>query len=92
MRLEYDHKVTRRELLGYSTAFLAASRLSGGKTRITKASISAITDEIGKTQADAIAFAKQYGLEWVELRAVPRNEEEFRFAFGRRIAGLRPPS
>ena len=33
--------------------------------------ISVLTDEVAKSPAEAIAFAKQYGLKWVELRAVP---------------------
>lgn len=33
--------------------------------------ISAITDEVGKTPAEAIAFARDHGIRWVELRAVP---------------------
>ncbi|MCC7155023.1 MAG: sugar phosphate isomerase/epimerase [Bryobacterales bacterium] len=33
--------------------------------------ISVLTDEVAKSPDDAIAFAKQYGLKWVELRDVP---------------------
>lgn len=77
VHLEYHRKVTRRELFLSSAAVLAASRMQGAKTRITKSNISAITDEIGKTQADAIAFAKQYGMEWVELRGVPETKKSF---------------
>lgn len=73
--------MTRRELLTRSASGLAtlvlASKLPAAKSRITKSNISAITDEIGKTQADAIAFAKQYGMEWVELRAVPETKKDF---------------
>jgi sugar phosphate isomerase/epimerase len=39
--------------------------------------ISAITDEIGKTHDDAVAFAHQYGLQWVELRNVPGKGKEY---------------
>jgi len=49
----------------------------GAKSHITKARIAAITDEIGKTQADAVAFAKQFSLQWVELRNVPESGKEF---------------
>ena len=49
------------------------------KSHITKARISAITDEIGNTQADAIDFAHHYGLQWVELRNVPETKKEFAF-------------
>jgi sugar phosphate isomerase/epimerase len=71
--------MTRRELLAGAAGILAASPLSAFKSRITKANISAITDEIGKTQADAIVFAHQYGLQWVELRNVPETKKEFAF-------------
>ncbi|MBI3281232.1 MAG: sugar phosphate isomerase/epimerase [Acidobacteria bacterium] len=71
----------RREFLGA----LCAAPLLAGRNRIGRSRISAITDEIAKTPADAIAFAKQYGLRWVELRSVPgggkgeyaRQSEEF---------------
>ena len=71
--------INRRELLAGAVGLLAASQLRALKSRITKANISAITDEIGKTQADAIAFAHQYGLQWVELRNVPETKKEFAF-------------
>ena len=57
----------------------AAAPVQAARSRITKANISAITDEIGLTQADAIAFAHQYGLQWVELRNVPELKKEFAF-------------
>lgn len=60
-----------------SGALAAAGRAVGAKGHITKARISAITDEIGRTQTDAIAFAKQYGLQWVELRNDPESGKEF---------------
>ncbi|MES1258372.1 MAG: sugar phosphate isomerase/epimerase family protein [Acidobacteriota bacterium] len=71
--------MTRRELLAGAAGVFAASPLAAFKSRITKSSISAITDEIGKTQAGAIDFAHQYGLQWVELRNVPETKKEFAF-------------
>jgi sugar phosphate isomerase/epimerase len=71
--------VTRRELLAGAAGVLAAQPLLAFKSHITKARISAITDEIGNTQADAIDFAHQYGLQWVELRNVPETKKEFAF-------------
>lgn len=61
------------------TRGLRAEKRQAAKAHITKSRISAITDEIGRTQADAIAFAKQYGLQWVELRTVPESKKEFAF-------------
>jgi sugar phosphate isomerase/epimerase len=69
--------LTRRELLAGSAAVLAARGLWAAKSRIAKSRISAITDEIGRTQSDAIAFAKDHGLQWVELRNVPESKKEF---------------
>ncbi|HWB98669.1 MAG TPA: TIM barrel protein, partial [Bryobacteraceae bacterium] len=66
--------MTRRQLLaagGFSVAPLWARR------RIDRSRISAITDEIGKTAADAISFARQYGLQWVELRSVPETRKDY---------------
>lgn len=60
--------MTRRELL--ATA-LASAPLSGKPKPVGRSRISAITDEIARSPADAIAFIKQYGLGLVELRGVP---------------------
>ncbi len=49
---------------------LAAPGLFGAK-RIDLSRISLLTDEIARTPAEAIAFARQYGIQWVELRGVP---------------------
>jgi len=59
--------MTRRELLAVA---VAARALHAGK-RLDPSCISAITDEIAASPADAIAFARQYRLRWVELRGVP---------------------
>jgi sugar phosphate isomerase/epimerase len=75
----YHRSVTRRELLAGTACLLGVQPLQAFKSHITKARISAITDEIGQTQADAIDFARQYGLEWVELRNVPETKKEFAF-------------
>ena len=49
---------------------LTAPALFGAK-RIDLSRISLLTDEIARTPAEAIAFARQYGIQWVELRGVP---------------------
>lgn len=46
---------------------------------ISVSRISAITDEIAPTPAEAIGFALQYGLQWVELRAVPGSSTYYQF-------------
>jgi L-ribulose-5-phosphate 3-epimerase len=63
--------MTRRELLA---AGAVCATTMWAKTRIDKTNISAITDEIGLTTDDAIAFAHQYGMKCVELRNPPKNE------------------
>ncbi len=58
--------MTRRVML----AALAASPLAAAR-RIDRSAFSAITDEIGRTPEEALAFARQYELKWIELRGVP---------------------
>jgi hydroxypyruvate isomerase len=69
--------MTRRELIAASLAcgmLPAIARANWDKSRL-----SAITDEIGNTVDDSIAFAHQYGLTFIELRdhmaaGAPRKE------------------
>ena len=65
--------LTRRHLFAAAAAALPLS----AKGRIDLPRISAITDEIAKSSQDAVAFAKQYGLRWVELRNVPGQRKEY---------------
>ena len=73
--------MTRRELLSVAAAagVFCASPASA-KTRIEKSRISAITDEIGLSTEEAIAFAHHYGLENVEIRNPPGKREYFTLA------------
>lgn len=57
----------RRAFLGAALA----SPLAGPAGRIGLDRISLLTDEIARSPEDAIAFCKQYGVRWVELRGVP---------------------
>src|SRR6266498_1614005 len=68
--------MTRRDLLALGAITAPALR---AKKHFDKTRLSAITDEIGKTSADAIEFAKQYGLQWIELRSVPETRKEYAF-------------
>jgi len=72
VHLPSPNKFTRRQLL----AAAAAGPLLGG-SRISRDRVSAITDEIARTPADAIAFLKQYGLKWAELRSLPGKRGEY---------------
>ena len=59
---------------GGHAAAAAPMAKSLAKSRIDKTRISAITDEIATSPEDAIAFAKQYGLKWLEVRNVPSEK------------------
>jgi L-ribulose-5-phosphate 3-epimerase len=59
--------MTRRELLAGA---LTAAVLPA-KTHISRSNISAISDEIGRTPQACIDFAKQYNMQFLELRDVP---------------------
>jgi sugar phosphate isomerase/epimerase len=70
--------MTRRELLAAGAAFAAcATSLKAAKTHIDPSRISAITDEIGLSTLESIAFAHFYGLENVEIRNPPGKKEYF---------------
>jgi sugar phosphate isomerase/epimerase len=66
--------LTRRQLMA---AGLAAAVPAWAGKRIDRSRVSAITDEIARTPAGAIEFARQYGLQWLELRAVPGARKEY---------------
>jgi sugar phosphate isomerase/epimerase len=70
--------MTRREILQAAAAAgaLCASGFSA-KSHIDKSRISAITDEIGLSPEEAIAFAHHYGLSNVEIRNRPGGREYF---------------
>lgn len=46
-------------------------------TRIDRDRISVITDEVATSPAEAIAFCKQHGLRWVEVRQVPGTRRPY---------------
>ncbi len=68
--------MTRRDLLA---AAMTAAVLPA-KTKIGRSSISAISDEIGRSPQASIDFAKQYKLQFLELRDVPGSKgKEYSF-------------
>jgi sugar phosphate isomerase/epimerase len=73
----YHRSVTRRDWIAGAIAALGASRLQAARSHITKGRVGAITDEIGVTQAEAVADAKQLNLQWVDLRYLPGTSKEF---------------
>jgi L-ribulose-5-phosphate 3-epimerase len=70
--------MTRRELLAAAGAAALALPLRA-RTKWDKSRLSAISDEIGVTVDDSIAFAHQYGLQHMELRdrMVGRSRKEY---------------
>jgi sugar phosphate isomerase/epimerase len=66
--------MTRRELLATGAAFASTM---WAKTGIDKTRISAITDEIGLSTPEAIAFAHFYGLQNIEIRNPAGNRREY---------------
>lgn len=67
------NKFSRRSLLASAIALPAWAK----NNHIGNDRISTITDENAKSPADAIAFAKQYNLKWVELRNVPGEKRHY---------------
>jgi L-ribulose-5-phosphate 3-epimerase len=66
--------MTRREMLAAGAACAFSLR---ARNRIDKSRIGAITDEIGLSTDEAIAFAHQYGLQFVEIRNPPGSRKEY---------------
>jgi len=67
--------MTRRKLLAVGGAACASGLWARGG--IDKTRISAITDEIGLSTDESIAFAHQYGLQNVEIRNPPGGQREY---------------
>lgn len=67
--------MTRREVL----AGALSTRMLWARKRLDRSRISAISDEVGKTADESIAFAKHYGIGWLELRRVPEARKEYTF-------------
>jgi len=54
-----------------------AAGFNGAAHRVDRNRISAISDECANCPSEAIAFARQYGLRWLELRAVPGSKQSY---------------
>lgn len=67
--------MTRRELLAAALAASVVRAADGSKV----SHLAAINDEVGLTPDEALAFAKQYGLQWLEMRAamIPGKHEYY---------------
>jgi hydroxypyruvate isomerase len=67
--------MTRRDLLAAAGAVCALPLEA--RSHFDKSRISAITDEIGRSTDESIAFAHQYGLTSVEIRNPPDDKREY---------------
>lgn len=72
-RARYHDSVNRRHLLALPWA--AGAAWAG--RRVDRTRFSAITDECANNPAEAIAFARQYRLRWLELRGVPGSKQAY---------------
>lgn len=66
---------------------LIATLPLSAKSHISKASVSAITDEVGASHDEAMDFVKHYNLQWVELRNIPGTQKEFATLSGPQLKG-----
>src|ERR1700752_4383495 len=58
-------------------AGLAAAPLATAKTTFGRDRLSGVTDEMGKTPAEAIEFAHKFGLKFMELRGIPGAKKHY---------------
>src|ERR1044071_4918912 len=71
----YNRFMTRRDLLLAGGAACASTLWA--RSHMDKSRISAITDEIGLTTDDAIKFAHQYGMQFIEIRNPAGMKKEY---------------
>jgi L-ribulose-5-phosphate 3-epimerase len=55
-------------------AALASTPLLQAKNRIDMSRVAVLTDEVATSPQEAIAFARKYGVTWLELRGVPGSK------------------
>ena len=51
--------------------------MTAARPRLSRARVSAITDELASTQSEAVRLAREFGFEGVELRNVPETGRPF---------------
>src|SRR5580692_7344182 len=64
--------MNRRTFLAATLA--AAIPSPAAPKRIDSSRVSAITDEVSRSPAEAIEFAHKFGMKWLSLRDIPSNE------------------
>jgi len=72
--------LNRRTFLGAGLGASAALALHGATSnapKVDRTRVSAISDEISRSPAEAIQFAKTFGMQWLSLRAVPGGKQSY---------------
>src|ERR1700730_8569394 len=69
--------MNRRQFIAAAAAGAGVLRAKERKNAIGRNRISAISDEIATSPAEAIAFTKKFGMEWLELRNVPGAKQAY---------------
>jgi L-ribulose-5-phosphate 3-epimerase len=69
--------MNRREFIAAAAAGTGMLASKDRKNAIGRNRISAISDEIAVSPAEAIAFARKFGMEWLELRDVPGSKQPY---------------
>jgi sugar phosphate isomerase/epimerase len=64
--------MNRRSFLAATIA--AAVPVPAAPRRLDRSRVSAITDEISRSPAEAIAFAHKFGMQWLSLRDMPSDD------------------
>lgn len=54
--------------------------LLAAKKKIDWSRISVLTDEVAKTPQEALDFARQYAVQWIELRGIPGARQDYALA------------
>ncbi len=69
--------MTRRQAIFGAVALGALPQVLAARSHFARNRVSMVTDEIGKTQADALAVLAKYKVQLAELRRVPGSPKEF---------------
>lgn len=69
--------MNRREFIATAVGGAGLLTAADRKNAIGRNRISAISDEVATSPAEAIAFTKKFGMEWLELRDVPGTKQPY---------------
>jgi sugar phosphate isomerase/epimerase len=69
--------MNRRSFIAASLGSVTLRGAVQKPAKVDHTRISAISDEIAKSPAEAIAFAKRYNMQWLELRDIPGTKKSY---------------